>query len=145
MEDKELNIKIEISLDEGAKKPSRAHETDAGMDLYAPRDCIVPAHGTRFVDTGLHMYIPKGKCGMIFSKSGMNKHFSITSTGLVDAEYTGSIGVMLHNDGDEDYFVYAGDKISQIVILDIDTPELVEVKKLGDGLRGDNGFGSTGR
>ena len=72
------------------------------------------------------------------------KH-GITSEGVIDVGYTGSIAVKLYNHSGVDYTVHRGDKISQLVVVKIDTPELVLVEKLEDTERGNGGFGSTGR
>lgn len=79
------------------------------------------------------------------SKSGLNVKYGITSEGVIDVGYTGSIAVKLYNHSGMDYTVRRGDKISQLVVVKIDTPELVPVVKLADTERGTGGFGSTGR
>lgn len=136
---------MKIKLDEGARMPTRAHETDAGLDLYAREDQIVPARGSAKFDTGVHIELPFGTVGMLKSKSGLNVRHGIVSEGVIDVGYTGSIVVKLYNHSDADYIVKAGDKISQLVILPIITPGLHFVDTLGDTDRGDNGFGSSGR
>jgi dUTP pyrophosphatase len=136
---------MRIKLDAGCYLPERAHDLDAGYDLRSPISIRVPAHGSAIIDTGVHMEIPQGYDGELISKSGLNVKHNITSTGLIDAGYTGSIAVKLYNHGDVDYMVESGDKISQIVIRQNFTPELELVVFLGKTERGDNGFGSTGR
>lgn len=136
---------MKIKLDEGAKMPTRAHETDAGLDLYARNSQIVPARGWAIFDTGVHIELPFGTVGMLKSKSGLNVRHGIVSEGVVDVGYTGSIVVKLYNHSDFDYHVRVGDKISQLVILPILTPSLDLVDTLDDTDRGDNGFGSSGR
>lgn len=79
------------------------------------------------------------------SKSGLNVKHGITSEGVIDAGYTGSIVVKLYNNSGFDYTVNAGDKISQIVLLPIFTPELEQVDKLEETERGAGGFGSSGK
>lgn len=79
------------------------------------------------------------------SKSGLNVKRGITSEGVIDSGYTGSIVVKLYNNSDTDYTVGAGDKISQIVLLPIFTPELEQVETLEDTERGGKGFGSSGK
>jgi dUTP pyrophosphatase len=91
------------------------------------------------------MEIPEGYVGFLKSKSGLNVKHGITSTGVVDAKYTGSIVVKLYNHSDEDYWIDRGDKITQIVFLPILTPEIEVVDHLEDTERGSGGFGSTGR
>lgn len=142
---------MRIKLDEGAFIPLRAHRDDAGLDLRTPIAGTLHKGKSALIDTGVHVEIPAGFVGFIKSKSGLNTKYGITSEGVIDAGYTGSIAVMLHNHGDEDVFFYAGDKISQLVILPVHIPEKLEVVDTIDELydytteRGANGFGSTGR
>lgn len=137
---------METILDTGARIPTRAHDTDAGYDLYSQEDKFVPAHKSAVFDVGVHVQIPQGMAGLLVSKSGLNVKCDITSTGLIDSGYTGSIKVKLYNHGNVPYMVYAGDKISQLVIIPVFTPPLDIVNEFSEkGERGDNGFGSTGR
>lgn len=136
---------MKVVLDKGAFIPERAHETDAGLDLRSRETTIVPAKGCALFDTGVHVEIPKGCVGMLKSKSGLNVKRGITSEGVIDCGYTGSIVVKLYNNSRDDYKVSEGDKISQLVILPIITPELEVVDTLEDTERGARGFGSTGR
>lgn len=139
------NKTYDVVLDDGAIMPARAHDADAGYDLFSPRTGVVPAHNAAVFDTGVHIAIPEGYCGLICVKSGLNIKGGILSTGLIDSAYTGSVRVKLYNLSDTPYFVRAGDKISQIVFLPIDSPTLKLVRELKPTERGDNGFGSTGR
>lgn len=136
---------MKIVLDEGAILPTRAHPDDAGLDLYSPVDAVVKPGTSWCIDTGVHVEIPRGYVGMLKSKSGLLFRHNVTSEGVVDAGYTGSIRVNLMNHSDWHYTVHAGDKITQLVILPILTPELEVVSSLGDTERGAGGFGSTGR
>lgn len=138
-------MKLSVVLDKGAIMPTRAHEDDAGLDLYSQENQVVSAKEAGYFDTGVHIKIPKGFVGMLKSKSGLNVRFGIVSEGVIDAGYTGSIVVKLYNHSGYDYRVKRGDKISQLVILPIITPELEEVKELEQTSRGSGGFGSTGR
>lgn len=135
---------MKIKLDTGAKMPTRAHNTDAGLDIYAREEQIVPAKESAIFDTGVHIEIPEGYAGFLKSKSGLNVRYGITSEGVIDCGYTGSIRVKLYNNSGYDYTVKAGDKISQLVILPIATPELELVEELEETERGTGGFGSTG-
>lgn len=137
--------KIKIMLDEGAKAPTRAHEADAGLDIYALDGGWVADKTCRAFRTGLHVEIPQGYVGILFSKSGLNVNHGITSTGVIDSGYTGEIIVNLHNNGGKHYEVKKGDKISQLVVLPIVTPSVTVVDSFEQTDRGDNGFGSTGR
>ena len=136
---------LPVKLDARATAPARANDLDGGFDLFSREEKTVPAGGSAEFDTGVHMQIPGGYCGILISKSGLNRKHSITSHGLVDSGYTGSILVKLYNHGDEDYTVLAGDKISQIVITPCLAAGVVVVDNISGGTRGDNGFGSSGR
>ena len=136
---------MRIKLDEGAYLPTRAHPTDAGMDLYARETQIVPAKESAVFDTGVHIELPIGTVGMLKSKSGLNVKHGITSEGVIDVGYTGSIVAKLYNNSGRDYKVNEGDKITQLVIMPIITPSLELVDELDATDRGDNGFGSSGR
>lgn len=137
--------KMKITLDKGAKMPTRAHSTDAGLDLYAMDTKIVPAKESAVFDTGVHVELPEGTAGFLKSKSGLNTKHGITSEGVIDVGYTGSIVAKLYNHSGKDYKVNAGDKITQLVIVPILTPELELVEALEKTQRGNNGFGSTGK
>ena len=137
---------MKVKLDAGAYMPERAHETDAGYDLRAPATYIVRAHGSTTIDTGVHIELPRGTVGMLKSKSGLNVLHGITSEGVIDVGYTGSIVAKLYNHGPSCYRIGAGDKITQLVILPLaDVGELELVPALDATERGDGGFGSTGR
>lgn len=136
---------MEIMLDNGAYMPSRGHGTDAGLDLRTPKDVTVPAYGSVIVDTGVHVALPQGCAGLLVSKSGLNVRNDITSTGLIDEGYTGSIVVKLYNHGGGDYQLAAGDKITQLVVIPVVCESLEQVSAFNATERGDNGFGSTGR
>ena len=140
-------MKLKVKLDPGAFIPTKGYQTDAGFDLKTRETFTVPAGGSYTTDTGVHMEIPEGYCGLLVSKSGLNVKKSITSTGLIDAGYSGSIVVKLYNhDKGREQTFHAGEKISQIVILPIAAIDGLEVvTDLEDSPRGSNGFGSTGR
>lgn len=138
-------MKMKVVLDKGAKMPTRAHSGDAGLDLYTREDAVVKAKGSYVFDIGVHIEIPYGATGFIKSKSGLNVNHGITSDGVIDYGYTGSIRVKLYNNSDTDYEVKAGDKISQLVILPVILSEVELTDSLEDTERGDGGFGSTGK
>lgn len=152
---------MKIMLDEGAVMPTRAHEFDAGLDLYTPK--TVSIHGSKYtapiynhgygmvgigqrvIDTGVHVEIPAGYVGLIKSKSGLMVNAGLLTDGTIDSGYTGSIKVKLFNTSPRDYMFKAGDKIAQLVIVPCLLPDLELVDKLEETDRGDGGFGSTGR
>lgn len=136
---------MKIKLDRGAFIPTRAHGTDAGADLRSPTDAVVPAWGSRVIDTGVHIQLPHGYVGMLKSKSGLNIKHGITSEGVVDEGYTGQIKVKLYNHSHERYKIERGDEITQLVIMPCEYVDFEVVDKLDDSERGDGGFGSTGK
>ena len=97
------------------------------------------------IDTGVHIELPNGTVGFLKSKSGLNVKHDITSEGVIDVGFTGSIKAKLYNHGTKPYQVLRGDKITQLVIFDCRFPDVEIVDKLESTERGENGFGSTGR
>ena len=91
------------------------------------------------------MAIPKGYFGAIRAKSGLLRKHGIICSGTVDCSYTGEIMVTLVNTSDTDYQVFKGDKIAQMILIPYHHAQFVQVDKLDETERGDNGFGSTGR
>ena len=141
---------IKVMLDEGAKMPTRAHDDDAGLDLYSPIDFVIPGRSEWYecfkeVNTGVHIQIPKGYVGDVKSKSGLMMNNHVTTDGTVDAGYTGAIRVKLFNHGLADVHIQKGQKIAQVVIKKIITPKPVLADSLEATDRGDNGFGSSGK
>lgn len=136
---------IPVMLDEGAVMPCRAHDPDAGADLFSREEVTICSGKAYVFDTGVHMAIPYGYAGFVKSKSGLNVNHNLVSEGVVDAGYTGSIRVKLYNLGKEPYTVHVGDKISQIVILPVELCGFRQVSRLEETERGNGGFGSTGR
>lgn len=136
---------MKIMLDKGAFMPVRGHRDDAGLDLRTPIAFGIDPGSSAKIDTGVHIDIAPGLVGMLKSKSGLNVKFGITSEGVIDAGYTGSIVAKLYNHGESPVVFSAGDKITQLVLLPVYIPdELVVVDSFEQTERGDNGFGSTG-
>lgn len=136
---------MRIKLESYAFPPTRAHATDAGLDLKSPETYMIGPMSSVTIPTGVHVQLPEGTAGLLVSKSGLNVNFDLTSTGLIDEGYTGEIVVKLHNHGMQAYQVERGDKISQLVIIPVRYDGLEIVDYLDDTPRGDGGFGSTGR
>ena len=141
---------MKVMIDDGAFVPTRAHEADAGLDLYSPVDVMLGWPGSKTgnsvcIDTGVHVEIPKGYVGFLKSKSGLNVKHGLLSEGVIDSGYTGSIVVKLYNHGNATVFIERGQKISQLVLLPIITPEIELVDRLEKTERGTGGFGSTGK
>jgi dUTP pyrophosphatase len=129
--------------------PSRVHEGDAGLDLYACEAAHIGPGERWSVGTGIAVEIPDGHAGLVLPRSGLAKRHGIglvNSPGLIDSGYRGEIRVLLLNtDPAEVFRVAPGDRIAQLVIAPIAVAEPVESEALADSARGDGGFGSSGR
>ncbi|KAL7912121.1 dUTP diphosphatase [Trichoderma velutinum] len=129
-----------------ARLPTRGSAFAAGYDLYASRDAVLPARGKGLVDTDISIATPAGTYGRIAPRSGLaSKHFIDTGAGVIDADYRGPVKVLLFNHAETDYEIKEGDRIAQLVLERIVTPEVVEVEVLEESVRGAGGFGSTGK
>lgn len=135
---------MKIALDPGCYMPERGHAADAGLDLKSPIDAWVHPGEHKMIDTGVHVAIPENYVGLITSKSGLMAK-GLTCRGTIDSGYNGSIKAVLYNHGADGYGVHKGDKICQLVLLPIITPELELVTHLDETERNSGGFGSTGR
>lgn len=136
---------MRVKLDPGAYAPTRAHDTDAGLDIRATIAQTIPPRGNAIFHTGVHVELPKGTAGVLISKSGLNVNGDITSTGLVDEGYSGEIIVKLYNHGNKCITIEPGQKISQLVIVPVQYEPVEIVEEIHGGERGNNGFGSTGK
>lgn len=135
--------KIRIAVDLGANIPSRAHEYDGGIDLYATKGGWIFPKCRKVFGTGLHTSIPAGYVGLLTSKSGLMLK-GITSRGTIDSGYTGEIRAVLFNHSWKFIRIKPNQKITQLVLLPIITPKLEIVDSFEATDRGDGGFGSTG-
>lgn len=133
--------------------PGRAHEGDAGVDLFSARDVELQPGHRALVPTGVAVAIPHGMVGLIHPRSGLAARVGLSivnSPGTVDAGYRGEIKVALINlDPTEPIIIRRGDRIAQLLVQRVELPELVEVASfdevgLADTSRGDGGHGSSG-
>jgi dUTP pyrophosphatase len=132
-------------LNVDAVVPSRGSEGAAGYDLSSVADMTVPAGGRVPIPTGLSFRIPETTYGKIASRSGLAKKYGIgVLTGTIDADYRGEVFVMLYNTSERDFIVNKGDRIAQMILIKIETPDVSVVLEIDDTARGDGGFGSTG-
>jgi dUTP pyrophosphatase len=143
-------VKLPIArLNEEAVLPSRVHEGDAGLDLYACEAAHIGPGERWSIGTGIAVEIPAGHAGLVLPRSGLAKRHGITlvnSPGLIDSGYRGEVRVLLLNtDPAEVFRVAPGDRIAQLVIAPIALADPVEAEVLTDSARGDGGFGSSGR
>ena len=136
-----------IPLREGAHIPQKAHEDDAGFDLYASEDFTLKAHGFGCVPTALSIELPNGYEAQVRPRSGLAAKYGVTvlnTPGTIDAGYRGEIKVILINHGDEDFEITAGMRIAQMVISPVWSACFVESAFLAGSDRGEGGFGSSG-
>ena len=136
---------MRVKLQPGAVPPTRAHSTDAGLDLYAMHGGCVKAGQTATFHTGVHVQLPKGTAGVLLPKSGLMTRKDILTFGLVDEGYDGEIMVHMFNEGTTDQTIKAGDKISQMIVVPVLYEPVEIVDSITGGDRGSSGFGSTGR
>ena len=132
-------------------QPTRATSGSAAYDLrYTPKDgdSIVVRHGdTEVLPTGLSIELPEGYAALVCSRSGLAAKHGIqvlNAPGVIDSDYRGEIGVILHNTGDNNVIFRAGDRIAQLMIVPVLSVDWVSVEALGETDRGNGGFGSTG-
>jgi dUTP pyrophosphatase len=135
-------------LDERALLPTRAHAGDAGLDLRALEGSVLAPGERATIRTGIAVEIPQGQAGLVLPRSGLASRHGIAlvnAPGLIDAGYRGELRVLLLNtDRVAPFAVTAGDRIAQLVLVPIETPQVVEVQALSTSERGLGGFGSSG-
>jgi dUTP pyrophosphatase len=133
----------------GAMPPTRAHDGDAGYDLHAAEPLTLAPGERAVVGTGIAVAIPDGHAGLVVPRSGLAfKHgiALVNAPGLIDAGYRGELRVLLLNtDRAAPFDVEPGDRIAQLVVVKVESPELEELEELEETARGSGGFGSTGR
>lgn len=128
-----------------AKLPTRGSAAAAGYDLYASEKVVLPRGGRKVVQTGICLAIPTGHYGRVAPRSGLaSKHGIDVGAGVIDEDYRGLLGVLLFNLGDADFTIEQGDRVAQLIIEKISTPDVEEVADLQETVRGAGGFGSTG-
>jgi dUTP pyrophosphatase len=136
-------------LIDGAVLPTRAHEGDAGLDLYASEAAHIGPGERWGVGTGVGVEIPEGHAGLVLPRSGLARDHGISlvnSPGLIDSGYRGELRVLLlNNDPAETFRVAQGDRIAQLVLVPIALAAPVETTVLTDSARATGGFGSSGR
>ena len=142
-----MNLRI-ARLHERARLPTRAHDGDAGLDLYALEDAVLAPGERASVPTGIAVEIPPGQAGLVLPRSGLAARHGISvvnAPGLIDAGYRGEVRVLLLNtDRKHAFTLSAGDRIAQLVLVRVELPTPVEVDSLTDSERGAGGFGSSG-
>lgn len=137
-------------LRENAVIPTYGSEFAAGADLYAAVDeaVTIGAGETKLIPAGIALEIPVGFAGLIYARSGLACKRNLApanKVGVVDSDYRGEVMVALHNHGKEAQTVEAGERIAQMVIAPYVTANFILADELEDTVRGEGGFGSTGR
>jgi len=132
-------------LSEHAVLPFRASEKAAGFDLSSAHDCIIAPRGKALVPTDLSIAIPDNCYGRIAPRSSLawKNHIDV-GAGVIDGDYRGPVGVVLFNHSEQEFKIYRGDRIAQLIIERISIPDVIEVDQIDDTERGLGGFGSTG-
>ncbi len=133
--------------------PSRAHDGDAGVDLFSASDVDLAPGERALVGTGIAVAIPHGMVGLVHPRSGLAARVGLSivnSPGTIDAGYRGEVKVSLINlDPATPITIRRGDRIAQLLVQRVELPELVEVASfdeagLADTTRGEGGYGSSG-
>jgi dUTP pyrophosphatase len=131
-------------LDPGATLPKRQTPGSAGYDLATSEDFEILPGQRRLVKTGLRVAVPEGTYGRVAPRSGLAVRYGIqTLAGVVDCDYRGELGVVLINHGSDPFRASRGDRIAQLVLERVETPDVAVVDDLDDTRRGEGGFGST--
>lgn len=128
--------------------PTRAHPGDAGLDLKAAENALLFPGDRQAVDTGVSMEIPEGYVGLVCARSGNAARRGlgmVNGIGVIDSGYRGPVNVLLINHGRDNVTVSRGDRIAQLLIVPIETPNVEILDSLSASERGTGGLGSTGR
>jgi dUTP pyrophosphatase len=132
-------------LHQESKLPTRGSSGAAGYDLYSSEDTMIYPHGQCMVATGISIKVPSGTYGRVAPRSGLAVKFGIdVLAGVIDEDYRGEVKVILINHGDASFPIARGDRIAQLVLEQIQTPDVQHVVSLDETERGEGGFGSTG-
>ncbi|MCX6800305.1 MAG: dUTP diphosphatase [Candidatus Falkowbacteria bacterium] len=127
-----------------AHTPTRAHATDAGLDLYSSKYYTLMPGERKLISTGVKMVIPDGYVGLVWDKSGIAKIGVHTMAGVIDSGYRGEILVNIINLSNNIYTITPGQKVAQLLIQKVENPLIIEEIVKNDTDRGVKGFGSTG-
>jgi len=134
-----------VKLSENAILPKRESFGAAGYDLCSAESTVISSRSRKLIKTDLAISVPHGTYGRVSPRSGLALKSGIdVGAGVIDEDYRGPIGVILFNHSDTDFKITQGDRIAQLIIEQIQTPEVEQVTSLNQTKRGENGFGSTG-
>ncbi len=126
--------------------PQYTLDGDAGADLTASENTVIPAKDRSLVGTGIRLEIPDGHVGLIWPRSGLAVKKGIDcGAGVIDSCYRGEIKVLLFNHSDTEFQIEPGDRIAQILIQKVERVQFIPVDELSQTTRSEGGFGSTGK
>jgi dUTP pyrophosphatase len=132
----------------GARLPQRAYEQDAAFDLFSIEDAIVAPQHRQVVGTGVALGLPPGVAALTLPRSGLAAEHGVAlvnAPGLIDPGYRGEVRIILLNtDRHHPFHVHVGDRIAQLLIINLSDVSFYETVRLGETSRGDRGFGSSG-
>ena len=132
-------------LNQNARVPTRGTAEAAGYDLYSAEHTVIPPHSRAIVSTEISILVTPGTYGRITPRSGLAmKHSMAIAEDVLDADYRGPVIVRLVNNSSIPFEVNVGDRIAQLILECIQTPEVSKVDSLPEIVRGNKGFGSTG-
>ena len=137
-------------LDPNATLPTYGSGEAAGADLYAclKFPVVINPGETAWISTGIALEVPKGCAGLIYARSSMGTKRGLApanKVGVIDSDYRGEIRVVLFNHGKDPQIVENGERVAQLLITPVLTPQYTEAQSLSDTDRGTGGFGSTGK
>lgn len=130
---------------EDAQAPTRGSDEAAGYDLYSYESETVVPKQIKLIDTGISIRVPEGTYGRIGPRSSVSKKGILINAGVIDRDYRGPVKVMVHNLSNDNYVINKNDRIAQLILEQIKTPPVELVEELDDTVRGEGGFGSTGK
>ncbi len=139
---------IKIKLNENGIMPTKAHDTDAGWDLYSAKNINtieIKPHQIASVPTGVFIQVPPGYYVQLAERSGVSINTPLKlKAGIIDSGYTGEVKMIFENDSHESIFLSPEMKLAQMIIHKIPDVEFIQVDELDDTERGKKGFGSSG-
>jgi len=143
-------VTVKIKMQEGCEDlmPAKAHHDDAAFDLRSRVDMVIEPGIPHLVATGIFMEFPAGYEAQVRPRSGMALKHALTvlnTPGTIDAGYRGEVSVIMLNAGKEPYEIKRGDRVAQMVINQLPEVEIIAADTLSDTVRGEGGFGSTGK
>lgn len=141
-------VKLDSLIDGQARIPTRAHDDDAGYDIYVSKTTMIPAHAFHDVPSGIRAEMPKGYWGLLTGRSSTIRNRGLlVIQGVIDPGYRGELFSAVWNLTDHDVILEEGDRIAQLIVMPNATEQtrMVRVDALSDSARGTGGFGSSGR